>query len=486
MASVSLRIRNFGRNVSFTVGAVETPRDESELLRILRNHPARTIRVRGSLHSWSPLVETDHLLLDLRHFDEVEVEVDDEGETTARVGSGCTIQHLLDVLRRHGLTLPSIGAITRQTIAGAIATGTHGSGKPTLSHYVRELRLVTFDSATREPEILVIREGEELRAARCGLGCAGIVTEVRLDVVALYLVEHFLERADTLEGVLAGQKSWPLQQFALMPYEWRYVVFRRRTASTRSSFLARRFHALHSLLSIDIGLHALLVALLPLSRILGSRIIRDFYRRLLPRLLVTGIRVADDAPQILTMQHHLFRHVEMEIFIPETRLAEAIELVREVIAVCSGESAGPTGEIAARLSQIGMLDDLNRLRGRYVHHYPLFFRSVKTDDTLISMSSPRDDAGTWFTISLFSYRGVTGEFAEFAAFLARAITRLYRGRLHWGKYFPLRRDEIEELYPHLESFRRICRQLDPEGRFHNEFTKKILGLERDSADWASS
>src|SRR5688572_15015059 len=131
---------NFGRNVSFEPSRTYVPRTEDEVLAILREPGQRNIRCIGSLHSWSGLVAAADVAVDLRHFDEVQL-IGSAAEGRVQVGAGCTIDRLLAELRRHGRTLPTVGAIVKQTIAGATATGTHGSGASSLSHLVDGVRL---------------------------------------------------------------------------------------------------------------------------------------------------------------------------------------------------------------------------------------------------------------------------------------------------------------------------------------------------------
>lgn len=121
-------VKNFGENVTFQPVHVYTPTSEEEVLSILDRHADRQVRVRGSLHSWSPVAATDDVLIDLQAFDRVAVETNGMGQHWADVGGGCVLERLVDELERRGLTLPTIGAVTKQTVAGAIATATHGSG----------------------------------------------------------------------------------------------------------------------------------------------------------------------------------------------------------------------------------------------------------------------------------------------------------------------------------------------------------------------
>lgn len=126
-------VKNFGENVVFHPARTYVPASEEEVLAILDRHAGGTIRVRGSLHSWSPAVATDDVLIDLQSFDRVQVHSDGAGRHWAEVGGGCVLERLVDEVERHGRTLPTIGAVTKQTVAGAIATGTHGSGASSLS-----------------------------------------------------------------------------------------------------------------------------------------------------------------------------------------------------------------------------------------------------------------------------------------------------------------------------------------------------------------
>src|SRR5690242_15791331 len=91
-------IVNFGGNVSFTPRHRYAPRSEAEVLEVLDRHAGGTIRVVGSLHSWSDDTVCDDVILDLCHFDRVTVETRD-GETWATVGGGCVLSEVLARLR---------------------------------------------------------------------------------------------------------------------------------------------------------------------------------------------------------------------------------------------------------------------------------------------------------------------------------------------------------------------------------------------------
>jgi FAD/FMN-containing dehydrogenase len=351
---------------------------------------------------------------------------------------------LSELDRQGGFTLPSVGLISEQAIAGAIATGTHGSGKHSLSHYVSAVRLATYDPDSGAPVIRTISAGDELRAARCSLGCLGIVLSVQMQVRPQYFVEEHLRQYQTLDEVLAAEEQYPLQQFFLIPWRWTYLAQHRREVPGPRSLLAPLYRA-YWFTTLDIGLHLLLQILVKVLR--SPALIRAFFRWLALWTVIRGWRVVDRSQDQLIMEHELFRHIEIELFVARSKLAPALDFVRETI-----ESS----------------------RSSYTHHYVICIRKVLPDDTLISMSSGLEEPS--YAISLISYARPSQRagFFGFAEFLTHEMSRRFDARPHWGKYCPLTSEEAEQLYPRLGEFRAICRQADPHGLFRNNWTAHIV------------
>src|SRR4030095_16229002 len=113
------------------------------------------------------------------------------------------------------------------TVSGAVSTGTHGSGTQSLSHFVAGARLAAYDPASRKAKIFEYSGGDELRAARCGLGCTGILLSLDLATVPKYKVSETIAREASLDRVLRRYGEHSLTQFALVPYAWTYLVFER-------------------------------------------------------------------------------------------------------------------------------------------------------------------------------------------------------------------------------------------------------------------
>jgi hypothetical protein len=171
----------------------------------------------------------------------------------------------------------------------------------------------------------------------------------------------------------------------------------------------------------------------------------------------------------------LFRHFELELFVPQEHVAAAAAFIADVLKVCDGTSREPAPEQAERLRSIGMLDDLRSLSGVFTHHYPVCVRRILRDETLISMASGDDPA--WYSFSFITLQQPRDAFRQMADFLASATARLFRARLHWGKYFPLGSEHTHAAYPRLPEFIAICRRFDPHGVFQNDFTRRVLSWE---------
>jgi FAD/FMN-containing dehydrogenase len=462
---------NFGGNVRFTPARYYVPRDEAEVLAVLDRHAGGTVRVVGALHSWSPVVVSADAVIDLRHFDRVTVERDPDGAVWATVGGGCRVKHLLRKLRHiANVTLPSLGLITEQTVAGAMSTGTHGSGRHSMSHYAAAVRAAAYDPATGKARVYTWTGGPELRAARCALGCMGVILSVRIRCVPAYDVTETIVPCATLDEVLAGESAFPLQQFFLLPHGWTYLAQRRAVAPVTKPRhgLRTSLYRLYWLYAIDIGLHLNILRLAYLNR---PRLTRFFFRHVLSRLTPKNVTVTDRSDRMLVMEHELFRHFEIEAFVPAAELRRAVPVIRAILEVFAG-TAAPDPETAAALDTAGVGDDLRRHRGAFTFHYPVAFRKVLADDTLVSPAAGPGEP--YYAVSFTTYARPPGPFLALAAVLARALARLFRARLHWGKHFPLAAADVGPMYPGLGEFRALCLRVDPNGVFVNDFARRML------------
>jgi FAD/FMN-containing dehydrogenase len=192
---------NWVGNQSFSPALAAAPVDEVEVVRLVRDAAARgaTLRVAGAGHSFTPLVETDGVLLDLSALAGVMTVDRDNATVTALPAT--TIGMFGEPLWDLGLALENQGDIDTQQIAGAVATGTHGSGVGlrSFSGLVRSMRLVTgtgdvLDVDGSQPDLL--------HAAQVAMGMLGVMTRLELQVVPAYRLAERIDRlpyAEVLE-----------------------------------------------------------------------------------------------------------------------------------------------------------------------------------------------------------------------------------------------------------------------------------------------
>ena len=480
---------NFGRNIELRPATFYEPRSGQEVVDILDRHRGQKIRVIGRLHSWSRILESEEVLLDLRHLNQVVPQLDGDLKS-AQVGAGCQIKRLLSELsKKSGWTIPSVGFVAEQSIAGAISTGTHGSGKHSLSHYVLSVRIARYDSVTGRARIDEINEGHALRAARCSLGCLGVILSVRMQCRESYRVEEHFHEYSTLAEVMNTETTYPLQQFYLVPWRWTYFVQHRREMEDPISQTAILYRW-YRFLIIDVAMH---FPILLVARWFPSRRLLHFvYRYLVPSFVIRNWRSVDHSTRQLVMGHELFRHIEIELFVQKRHVESAMLFVTDTLCLTGSEqgAAIPRDPLfQSQIAQAGTEGELMDLAGVYDHHFPICVRKILTDDTLISMASSgiKSSAGIectvpdrinepWYAITLTSYVSPDKRqpFFQVACFLAKSMSKLYGARPHWAKLCTLPAHELRELYPNFQEFSRQCRSSDPMGVFQNHWTEELI------------
>jgi L-gulonolactone oxidase len=392
----------------------------------------RRVRVTGSGHSFSDIVCTDGLMLKLDRLDEV-LDVD-RASGLVRVQAGITIHALNRQLDAHGLALENLGDVDAQTIAGAISTATHGTGARlrNLSAQVHALTLVLADGSTLECS--QERDAEIFRAARVGLGALGVIAEVTLRCVpafTLHGVDAPAPLADTLER---------FDELALGNDHFEFYVFpHANTALTRANNRTERAprpRGQAAAYANDVLLTNRVFELFcRAGRRFPSRIPQ--LNRLATRLVGHSERVGRSA-QIFTSKR-LVRFTEMEYALPRKRIPEAVRRVLEVI-----EQRG------------------------FAVPFPIEVRAVAPDDAFLSTASERDSG----FVAVHMFKGMAWQ-PYFRA--VAAIMDELDGRPHWGKRHFHSAGTLRPRYPDWDRFQAVRAKLDPQGRFANAWTDRVLG-----------
>lgn len=195
---------NWSGSVSFEPDRILEPENEDELRAIVHHcmEEGRTVRVAGEGHSWTPVVETDDVVVSLRNMTGLVSSDTDGGMATIR--GGTTLDEAVTEFHDRNLAMPNLGDVTLQKVAGAVGTGTHGTG-PAFENLAGSLvggRLVTGTGEVREFD--AESDPDLLDAVRVSLGSLGILTELRLDLLRTYKLQRreYCARFDDFWGHL--------------------------------------------------------------------------------------------------------------------------------------------------------------------------------------------------------------------------------------------------------------------------------------------
>ncbi|MFD8985003.1 FAD-binding protein, partial [Streptomyces sp. NPDC059564] len=179
-------LTNWAGNVTFAPAGVHQPASVADVQALVTTH--RRVRVLGTGHSFSTVADTSGQLLRLDRLPPV-IDVD-PARRTVRVSAGTTFAELCPRLHEHGLALRNLGSLPHISVAGACATGTHGSGddNPVIAAGVRSMDLVTAEGDL----ITLDRTSPDFAGAVVSLGSLGVVTSLTLDLVPAYDVQQYV------------------------------------------------------------------------------------------------------------------------------------------------------------------------------------------------------------------------------------------------------------------------------------------------------
>jgi len=417
------RWRNWSGSVVAAPAEQASPRDLAELQTLVArsNH----VRVAGSGHSFMPLCETDGLLISLADLEgELEVAADRASVWTP---AGWSIARLTAALWEEGLSLANQGDIDKQAIAGALATGTHGTGRTlgSLSTLALAFRLVLADGSVVECD--AEHEGDLFEAQRVSLGMLGVMAAVKLAVMPAYHLKETLRRAP-LEEILGEWDDLAARhrhvEFFVFPYADEALLKILDPVEAGDDALAKTGADAAFQFACDLAAAAPFLA--------------PALQRLMTRAIGPSSR-AGPAGQIFPSERAV-RFEEMEYEIPA---AAGPETLRRAVA-----------EVRQRRLPI---------------IFPFEFRAVAGDDVWLSPMN----AGPCVSISFHQYAKMPWRDA-FAA--VEAVFAQGGGRPHWAKRHTLTSEDVMRLYPMAERWGAVRRRADPTGKFLNAHLRELFAF----------
>ncbi|MES0874821.1 D-arabinono-1,4-lactone oxidase [Sinimarinibacterium thermocellulolyticum] len=404
------------------------PQSEDELASLLKSAPA-PIRPVGAGHSFTALVPTAGSLLSLRNFSGL---LAHDAETlTASFGAGTRLGDVGPALDAIGQALANMPDIDSQTLSGAIATATHGTGRGlgALHSYVTGLRLVTprgevLDcSAERNPQVFA--------AARVSLGSLGVITQLTLRNVPT----HRLRRRVWFE---------PLEQ-----------LLERFDELTRQHHSFEMYYLPFCSTAVAIAIDPTDAPISPRGEEQDNDAVMQLKRARDWLSWWPGLRrrVLDLATQDLTPEdavdlwYRIFpssrevRFNEMEYHLDAQALIPAFRRVRECIET-----------------------------RHHAEFFPIELRVVRGDDAWLSPFQGHEVSGS-IAIHRYHLEDPLPYFADI-----EPIFQSYDGRPHWGKMHTLDAARLASLYPRWADFLALRAELDPEGRMLNPYLRTLFGL----------
>ncbi|SDK68552.1 L-gulonolactone oxidase [Glycomyces sambucus] len=392
------------------------------------------VKAVGAGHSFSAIAVPEGVRIDMGGLDEV-VSVDPRSGLVT-VEAGMPLWRLNQVLDAHGLALENMGDIDRQTISGAISTGTHGTGDRYrgFAWQVKGVKLVLANGEA--VQCTEFERPELFAAARLGLGAVGVIAEVTLQCVPAFRL-HAVERPERLDAVLGGLDElvaendhfefywFPHTDRTLTKRNNRHAMSERGRAPSRLSYWWNEGFTENTLFSA--------------SNRVGVR-----FPGMVPRLNRIAGRVWS-AREYTDVSHRIFTSPRSVVF-------------REM------EYALPREALPTVLRELKALVE----REGHTVSFPVEVRFAAADDIWLSTAQGRRTA----YVAVHQFRG-----HDHVPYFrnCEAVFDAAEGRPHWGKMHTLGAAELSRRYKHFEDFRRVRDEADPERRFANAYLERVLG-----------
>jgi FAD-linked oxidoreductase len=405
--------RNWVGNQSFIARHMAAPASEDELAALVHEASRRNLgmRVAGSGHSFTPVVATSGLLLSLKNLQGI-VSVDEKRKRVV-VRAGTRIGDIGRALKQIGLSLANQGDIDTQAIAGALSTGTHGTGigLGCLSSQAVGMRLVQGDGSMLSIE--ADTDAETMAAAQVSIGMLGVIATVTLQTVDSYNLREKLWR-DDFEACM-DQHDELAARHRHFSFFWCPVP------------ASRHLYCLPDVASV-------------------SPTKRDYD--------VCEMKVMDVTQEAPFANEKTFERVAYSSEIYPIEYVPNFHELEYAIPVENGKEA------LRQVRDLMLTKHSNCI-------FPVEYRFVAGDAGMLSPYYRRDSV----TISVSGGPGI-----DYWSYLldVDAILRQYQARPHWGKLHFNNADDMPTLYPRFADFRSIRRRLDPEGRFLNDHLRNLF------------
>ena len=435
-SSNSTRWRNWGRNQSVVPQTIARPSSVAEVQEIVRRaaRSGQTVKAVGAGHSFTDIAVAPGVQLQLDGL--AGLTAVDRATGEASFGGGTRLYEISALLDGYGLAMPNLGDIDRQSISGAISTGTHGSGARLggIATQVAAMTLVTGDgSLLRVSE----RENSELLpAVALGLGALGIIVEVTLRCVPSFVLQAD-ERSASLDELLEtiGERAALADHLDAYWFPHTSAALVKTNMRLPAGSAPEPLHPVRRFVDDELMSNQVFRAVCALGHVAPGLVPR------INRLSNAAVakRTYSDWSHRVFVASRTVRFVEQEYSVPAEALPEVVRHIRAFIV--------------RRDLQIS---------------FPVELRFAAADDLMLSTAHGR------LSGFVAVHRYFRDDHREYFAGV-EDICRAVGGRPHWGKLHTQTAESLRWLYPRFDDFVGVRNALDPERTFTNPYLDRVLG-----------
>jgi len=411
---------NWAGNLAYRAKELLYPTSLEQLRDLVR--AAKSVKILGSRHSFNDIADTGELMISLARMP-AEITIDPQ-TMSVRVSAGITYGALADVLQEAGFALHNLASLPHISVAGAVSTGTHGSGEThgNLATAVSAVELVLADGSLMS----VQRGDEDFHGVVVGLGALGVLTHLTLDILPSFEVRQTVFEDLSWNKVLKDFAAVQASAYSVSLFtDW-------SGDQVGQAWLKRRVgDALVD--DIDQGKfdgQPAIAAVHPLPGADGT---------------ICSVQLGETGPWSDRLAH--FRmdfmpsagdELQSEYLVPREHAVAAIQAIRKLSPV---------------ITPLLLISEV---------------RAIASDELWLSGNYDRDGIALHFT-----WKPLQEAVQMILPQLEKALAP-YDARPHWGKLFASQASELRSLYPKFDHFIALTNRLDPAGKFRNDYLRRTV------------
>lgn len=414
--------RNWAGNLAFNAFRTNNPAGVGEILALVAH--AERLKGLGSRHSFTPIADTEGILVSPQLLgQEISLDVTRREVT---VPAGVRYGELAEYLSARGYALPNLASLPHISVVGACATATHGSGvrNGNLATSVRAFDLVTGGGDFRQ--LSLARDGEKFNGAVVHLGALGVVTSITLEVVPAFRVAQTVYHNLSIEALLDNFDE-------VMSSAYSVSLFTDWGSDTMNQvWLKDRVDGVE--------------CVAPRTSFYGARpAAKDVHP-------VAGMSGENCSPQmgVPGPWHRRLPHFKLE---HTPSVGDELQTEYFVSRSDAPEAIRRLSALTEKIHPLVLISEL---------------RTVAADSLWLSPNYHRDSVGIHFT-----WKHDMSRVLAVLPVIEEALADL-KPTPHWAKLSTMPAEVVRSRFPRLADFGRLARELDPEGRCHNDFLRKFV------------